>query len=233
MSKKKSGRGCLPSFIFFLLVLAALFYFRTGGGGGGGDDVVSEPAGESTAARVEKFRASLKRAARKIRAALSPVPQTAPRQTPAPPISPERLAAWSAGQSAPSAADPKPGIRLGDDAPLSDAAPTEAFRGADAGFPGVILLRYNPPNPETGFSAILAPGGQDPISVEGRTTKEFCENLSRRLDELAKSAREKYTRFYALETDNAGPSQTRWLSEIVRKYFPDILCETESSTEEF
>nr|MCR5360294.1 hypothetical protein [Thermoguttaceae bacterium] len=62
MSKKKSGRGCLPPFIFFLLVLAALLYFSSGGGGGGGDDGVSEPTGESTAARVEKFRASLKRA---------------------------------------------------------------------------------------------------------------------------------------------------------------------------
>ena len=100
------------------------------------------------------------------------------------------------------------------------------------GFPGVILLQYNPPDEKAGFSAVLAPAGLEPVIVTGLTSREFCERLSEHLDRLAKPSDSDYTRFYALETNRAGSSQTRWLSETVKAKFPDILYETKSSTEE-
>ena len=234
--KEKSKRGCLIPLLFLLFLLAALFYFSTGGGGGGGG-APSEPIGVSVSPRVEKLRDSLRGTAKKIRAALSPASKAAPKRNPVPPVPPDQLAAWSGAHPSGTAADSAPDSALpGEMALPLDAddvgapASSVSSRNTPAGFPGVIFLRYKPPSREAGFSAILAPAGLDPVSVEGYTTKEFAENLLRRLDELAESTKEEYTRFYALETDNAGPSQTRWLLESVKERFPGILCETESST---
>ncbi|MBQ6159175.1 MAG: hypothetical protein IJJ20_09230 [Thermoguttaceae bacterium] len=231
MSKKKPNRGCLIPLLLLMLLLAALFLLGTGGGGGR-----SGSEGASPLLRVEMIRKSAKTAARKIRAALSPVPKNRPKPLPAPPVPPNRLAAWSAAQrasekTAASAAEPV-GKTLLRDAEESVREPPPDIPSA-AGFPGVILLRYNPPDEETGFSAVLAPAGLEPVVIAGLTSREFCERLSEHLDRLAKPPDAGYTRFYALETDRAGSSQTRWLSETVKTKFPGILYETESSTEKF
>ena len=233
MSKKKPNRGCLIPLLLLMLLLAALFLLGTGGGGGR-----SGSEGASPLLRVEMIRKSAKTAARKIRATLSPVPKNRPKPLPAPPVPPNRLAAWSAvhrttEETAASAAEPVGNMPQRGGEKDSVREPPPDIPSSAAGFPGVILLRYNPPDEETGFSAVLAPAGLEPVVIAGLTSREFCECLSEHLDRLAKPPDAEYTRFYALETDRAGSSQTRWLSETVKVKFPGILYETESSTEEF
>lgn len=237
MSKKKPKRGCLTTLILLMFLLAAVFLFSTCGGNGGNGHSGSK--GTSPVSRTETIRKSVKSAARKIRDTFSPAPKNRTKRSPAPPIPPNRLASWNAallmlekGAVPVAAESPEKMMRHDTEGNSTQELPPN-FKPLAAGFPGVILLRYNPPSEETGFSAILAPAGLEPIVITGLTSREFCDNLSEHLDRLAKPPDSEYTRFYALETDRAGSSQTRWLSETVKAKFPDILCETESSTEEF
>ena len=232
MNRKKSSRGCLAPFLFFLLLLAALFYFGTGGGGSDGG---ADSGGASPASRAESFGGTVRSAERKIGDALSSAPIAKSEPIPVPPVPDDFLAAWSARFSAGPEPDSAGPVRdaLRRNAETGEGSfPPEPRPNAANGIPGVILLRYNPPTPETGFSLFLGPAGRGPIPVEGRTTREFCDALSRQLDELAKLSNGEYPRFYALETDTAGPSQTRWLSETVRAKFPGIIFETKSSTKD-
>ncbi len=220
MSKKRSKKGRVI-LILLLLGLALFLCFGTGGGGGG--------TGAAGTARsfAERAGTTLKQAVSAVRVRLAGSRKTAEAPRPAPPVSFRDLAAWSGAQEA--ASEQAAG------APDSSAQNKILPAGTEeenAGFPGVILLRYDPPHEERGFSARLTPFGTKTILIRGRTAEEFCGRLAAQLDMLAQSSKGEYTRFYALETGNAGSSQTHWLRRCVKEKFPGILYENQSSTKE-
>lgn len=206
MSAKKSKRKYL---IWIIAIILLIYFFGSCGGGGGGFHDDSGKDKVDFTVQAKKIVESAKSTAGKILNAFSRNYSSTKQISD--PVQLEQLAAWSASHRG-----------------TNDDSPPELMSAV--GFPGVIFLRYNPPSNETGFSAIMEPSGLEPIEITGSTSSEFCNRLSGYLAELAKSSELEYTRFYALETDYAGPSQTQWLSETVKSIFPGIYCDLRSST---
>ncbi|MBQ3388738.1 MAG: hypothetical protein IJG60_05955 [Thermoguttaceae bacterium] len=245
MSRKKPGRR-RPLLILFLLLAAAVLILRFGGGGGeDGErfglenrkpvaDEKSRPA-ESTVpppspARQERQEEQQNTSAAEFWSKL--FPSSTPQETPLPadPVPLDALAAWCARQSRRAGLqEEEPAAEENADLRPKEDGLSAAEGGEPAGFPGVLVFQYLPPNERDGFRALLLSFGTEPVPITGRTSREFCEKVISQLDALAGPENRGYTRFYALETGCAGPSQAEWLYENVKKRFPHILYTGQTS----
>ena len=240
MSRKKQNRR-RPPLTLFLLLAAAVLFLRFGGGGKDGERFGTEspapvdaekprPAESASPQPASAGQEQPKNSAAGLWERL--FPRTAPKETPPPadPVPLEALAAWCAQQSRRAglpkepAAEGSAGLR-----PKEDGLPAAESGG---GFPGVLVFQYLPPNEKDGFRALLLSDAAEPVPITGQTSREFCEKVISQLDALSGPENQSYTRFYALDTACAGPSQSEWLYENVRKRFPRILYTGQTSLNE-
>ena len=233
MSRKKPKRR-RPLLLLLLVLMAAVFLLRFGGGEKNGEEAGAagrEPAAaekprpaesalsQSPSAGEEEPKNSAAELWEKL------FPHAAPKETPTPadPVPTEALAAWCAAQSGQAGFPKEPAAEAAADWQSGENGLPAAENGGTAGFPGVLVFRYLPPSEKDGFRALLLAFGTEPVSITGKTSREFCEKAAMRLDALAGPEGRSYTRFYALDTACAGPSQAEWLYENVKKRFPRIL----------
>lgn len=242
MSRKKPGRR-RPLLILFLLLAAAVLFLRFGGGGGEDGEQFGFENRKPAAAekpRPAKSTVPLPSPERQEEPQNTSAaefwnklfPSSTPQETPLPadPVPLDALAAWCARQSRRAGLqEEEPATEENADLrPKEDSLPA-AEDGKPAGFPGVLVFQYLPPNEKDGFRALLLSFGAEPVPIAGRTSREFCEKVISQLDALAGPENRCYTRFYALETGCAGPSQAEWLYENVKKRFPHILYTGQTS----
>lgn len=230
MSRKKQKLRRLL-FLLFLALFAAVLFFRFGGGGREGYRIGKEnrgtPSGENPHTAESAVPQSpperQENAVSDLWVKLFPHGTAQETPPPAEPVPLEALAAWCARQNRLVSLQEGPVVKENAGLPPAKNGLSATGDEKTAGFPGVLVFRYLPPSEKDGFCALLLSYRTEPIPIAGRSSQEFCENVISRLDALADSDKQSYTRFYALDTDRAGPSQAEWLYETVKKRFPRIL----------